>query len=488
MTVSFPPTADYYRLAPELIACGFGMLLMLIEPFVPTSQKRWLARVALLGAGAALVAVPWLMVLHPGAGFYNLVRVDGFNVFLHLVIYGVAVLAVLASQDYLEREGLPQGEFFALLLFATSGMGIMAGANELVTAFVGLEISSISSYILAGYRRDVLKSSESAMKYFLLGSFATAFFLYGVAMTYGATGTTYLDQVQVAVHASPMSTLLTLGLGMMFVGLGFKIATAPFQVWTPDVYEGAPTPVTAVFASAPKAAAFALMLRVFLSGFGGAGDKWFWAVWASAALTMCVGNLAALVQTNVKRMLAYSSIAHAGYLMVAFAAAGAGFGTYGVAAILFYLVAYALMKLGAFTTVAHFGGAGEQHGDLDDYAGLAAKQPVTAACLSLFLLSLLGMPATAGFLGKLYVFNAALNAKLVWLAVLLAVNSVIAAYYYLRIIVAMYMWDAKSDWQPAPVSPAIAIVLLLTAAGTIYFGLFPDAVMALATDGALSLR
>jgi len=368
-------------------------------------------------------------------------------------------------------------------------MGVMAGANELVTAFIGLEVSSISSYVLAGFRRRALKSNESALKYFLLGSFATAFFLYGVAMTYGATGTTYLDRVQAVLYGpNAGGTLLTLGLGMMFVGLAFKIATVPFQVWTPDVYEGAPTPVTAVFASAPKAAALAMMLRIFYVGFGTESGTWFWAIWVSAVLTMFVGNIAALVQTNVKRMLAYSSIAHAGYLMVAFAAVGAGQGDLGIAAILFYLVAYALMKLGAFTTITHLGGKGEQHLELDDYAGLAWKRPATAACLSLYLLSLLGMPVTAGFLGKLYVFNAALDSKLVWLAVLLAVNSVIAAYYYLRVIVVMYMSEATSDWAPARVTPGVALVLLITAAGTIYLGLFPRLVMDLATQGAMSLR
>jgi NADH-quinone oxidoreductase subunit N len=250
------------------------------------------------------------------------------------------------------------------------------------------------------------------------------------------------------------------------------------------VYEGAPTPVTALFASAPKAAALALMLRIFFTAFGSAGHAWFWAVWISAALTMFVGNIAALVQTNVKRMLAYSSIAHAGYLMVAFAASTDS----GIAAILFYLVAYALMKLGAFTAIAHLGGNGEQRLDIDDYAGLSAKCPGTAACFSLFLLSLLGLPLTAGFLGKLYIFNAALSAKLVWLAVLLAVNSVIGAYYYLRVIMAMYFREAHSDWEPEPMPRAVAVVLLITAAGTIYLGLFPGVLTNFAAQGALSLR
>jgi len=478
------PIEDYCRLLPELVASGFGILIMLAEPFVARERKGWLARVALVGAIASLASI-LVAARFPGTAFYNLIRLDDFSIFLHVIVFGIAALVVLAAHHYLEREGLPQGEFYALLLFATTGMGIMAGANELVTAFVGLEISSISSYILAGWRRDALKSNESAMKYFLLGSFATAFFLYGVAMVYGAMGTTQLDKLQVAISAvHGGGTLLILGLGMMFVGLGFKIATAPFHVWTPDVYEGAPTPVTALFASAPKAAALAMMLRIFYTAFGSASDTWFWAIWISAVLTMFVGNIAALVQTNVKRMLAYSSIAHAGYLMVAFAARS----EIGVAAILFYLVAYALMKLGAFTALAHLGGRGEQRLEIEDYAGMATKRPITAACLSLFLLSLLGLPPTAGFLGKLYVFNAALNANLVWLAVLLAINSVIAAYYYLRVIMAMYFREAQSDWTPEPMPRAIALVLLITAAGTIYLGIFPGTLMNFAAQGALSLR
>jgi NADH-quinone oxidoreductase subunit N len=480
-----PPIIDYYCLAPEIVASAFGILLMLVEPFVPTHRKGILARVALLGAGAALASILVAAQYSTRLAFYELIRLDDFSLFLHAIIFGITLLAVLASYDYLEREGLPHGEFYALLLFAATGMGIMAGANELVTAFVGLEISSIASYVMAGWRRDVLKSNESAMKYFLLGSFATAFFLYGVAMVYGSMGTTFLDKLRVAIGAANGGgTLLTLGMGMMFVGLGFKIATVPFQVWTPDVYEGAPAPVTAFFASAPKAAALAMMLRIFYTAFADAGDTWFWAVWISAVLSMFVGNIAALVQTNVKRMLAYSSIAHAGYLMVAFATRT----EIGVAAILFYLVAYALMKLGAFVTVAHLSGGGERRLDVDDYAGLATKRPLTAACLALYLLSLLGLPPTAGFLGKLYVFNAALNSKLVWLAVLLAVNSVIAAYYYLSVIMAMYFRESKDDWAPEPMPRAVAVVLLITAAGTLYFGLFPGAVMNFAVQGALSLR
>ena len=348
---------------------------------------------------------------------------------------------MLISGPYLERENLESAEFFALVLFATTGMGVLSSAQELLTAFIGLEMSSISSYILAGYRRDTIKSSESAMKYFLLGSFATAFFLYGIALVYGVTGTTNLAQMG---SADNTSNLLKLGLALILIGLGFKVAAAPFQLWTPDVYEGAPTPVTALFSAGPKAATFALLLRIF-ADVPAATHFWFWAFWILAVLTMFVGNLGALVQTNVKRMLAYSSIAHAGYILVAFAAvtylegnSDTG-GAAAYAAVLFYLLSYALVKLGAFTIVSQLGGAGEKHLSLDDYAGLGRRQPVVAAALGLFLLSLLGLPVTAGFFGKFYVFKAAVNSHLIWLAVLMAVNSIIGAYYYFRLIVVMYL-------------------------------------------------
>jgi len=406
---------------------------------------------------------------------------DAFSLFFHLLLGSIAFLVVLASEPYLERENLDSPEFLALVLFATAGMGVLASAQELITAFIGLEMSSISSYVLAGYRRDSLKASESAMKYFLLGSFATAFFLYGIALVYGVTGTTLLPNM---TAVDPGSTLLKLGLALILIGLGFKVALAPFQVWTPDVYEGAPTPVTALFSAGPKAAAFALLLRIY-AVVPAATHFWFWAFWALAVLTMFVGNLGALVQTNVKRLLAYSSIAHAGYILVAFAAVtylagnpdGGAAAAY--AAVLFYLVSYALVKLGAFTIVSELGGLGEKHLSLEDYAGLGQRQPVAAAVLSLFLLSLLGLPVTAGFFGKFYIFKAAVNSHLIWLAVLMAVNSVIGAYYYLRLIVVMYMREPSAETKPViAVFPlTVNLVLVITALGTVYFGLFPNRIL-----------
>ncbi len=439
----FPRTIDIYRVLPELIWCGFAVLAMLMQPFV--RSRHFFTFLAFVGALAG-TAASYFAFRHAGPGFSGLVQSDSFSFFFHLLVGAVAFLVVLAAGPYLDRERLPFAEFYALLLFATAGMGVLASAQELLTAFIGLEMSSISSYILAGYRRDSLKSSESAMKYFLL---------------------------------------LKLGLAMILIGLGFKVAAAPFQVWTPDVYEGAPTPVTALFSAGPKAAAFALLLRIFAT-VPAATHFWFWAFWVLAALTMFAGNLGALVQTNIKRLLAYSSIAHAGYILVAFAAVtfmaqeNSAEAAPAYAAVLFYLLSYALVKLGAFTIVSQLGGSGEKNLSLDDYAGLSERQPVVAAALSLYLLSLLGLPVTAGFFGKFYIFKAAVNSHLVWLAVLMAINSVIGAYYYLRVIVVMYMREPSAETAALahvrfPVG--VSAVLLITFVGTILFGVYPNPVI-----------
>jgi NADH-quinone oxidoreductase subunit N len=482
MQISVEQLANLQRLAPEIILCATGILVMVLDPFIGPLRQRALGYLALAGALAAFCAVR-LVAMDQGLAYSGLIRADAFSIFVHAVVIGAAAIAILGSFSYLDQEGLQRGEYYALVLFATAGMGILAGANELVTAFIGLEMSSISTYILAGFRRRALASNEASLKYFLLGSFATAFFLYGIAMTYGATGTTRIDAIQAAFQITPPAGLAILGLGLMFVGLGFKVVAAPFQIYAPDVYQGSPTPVTALLASAPKVATFAVMVRIFYVAFGTSSDLWFWAVWVSAVLTMCIGNFAALVQTNVKRMLAYSSIAHAGYILVAFAAAT----DLGVAAILFYLASYALMKIGAFLVLTHLGQHDEKRLEIQDYAGLGSKQPVLAACFSLFLLSLLGLPATGGFLGKFFAFQAALDSRIVWLVVIAAINSVIGAYYYLRVIVAMYFWEPSKDYVPTPVAPSLATALAVCAIGTLYLGILPGRVLSLARAAADSL-
>lgn len=478
--------ANLHRLMPEIILSLFGILIMVIDPFVAAAKKKSMAWLGLVGAVLALLSVHFV-ASDPGPAYSDLISSDMFSVFVHLVVIVAAILAILGSMNYLEQEGLQRGEYYALVLFATAGMGILAGANELVTAFVGLEMSSISTYILAGFRRHAEKSNEASLKYFLLGSFATAFFLYGVAMVYGATGSTKIDAVQSFLAAqSRTPSLAILGLGLIFVGLGFKVVAAPFQIYGPDVYEGAPTPVTALLSSGPKAATFAVMLRIFVVAFGASANLWFWAIFISAVLTMFIGNLAALVQTNVKRMLAYSSIAHAGYILVAFAASTA----IGVAAVLFYLSAYVLMKVGAFLVVTHLGEKGEKRLEIRDYAGLGSKQPVLAACFSLFLLSLLGLPATGGFLGKFFAFQAALDVRdprFTWLVVIAAINSVIGAYYYLRVIIVMYFSQPAKDYVPTSVAPALSFALAIAAIGTLYLGILPARALALAKTAADSL-
>jgi NADH-quinone oxidoreductase subunit N len=487
--MSYPQTADLLRVLPEITWCFFGVLLMLLQPFVKSRQG--LTLIAMVGAALGTLSA---FLCQVGSGFSGLIQSDTLSLFFRCLVGLVAFLVILASDAYLEREQLDAAEFYALILFATVGMAVLASAQELLTAFVGLEMSSISSYVLAGYRRDSVKSSEAALKYFLLGSFATAFFLYGIALIYGVTGSTNLV---VIAHTDTSNTMLRLGLTLILVGLGFKVAAAPFQIWTPDVYEGAPTPVTALFAAGPKAATFALLLRIF-STVDAATEFWFWAFWILAVVTMSVGNLGALVQTNVKRVLAYSSIAHAGYILVAFAAvtvmknADPSFGgaSAAYAAILFYLLSYALVKVGAFTIVSDLGGRGERYLTLDDFAGLGTRQPFAAAALSILLLSLLGLPMTAGFFGKFYIFKAAVNAHLIWLAVIMTINSVIGAYYYLRLIVVMYMREYKGTIPaeaPTGLSVTSAMVVAVTVLATLYLGLAPNHVLGLVLTQNLNL-
>jgi NADH-quinone oxidoreductase subunit N len=361
-------------------------------------------------------------------------------------------------------------------------MMLMSCAVELVLIFIALEISSISTYILAGYRRRSAIGAESSIKYFLLGSFATAFFLYGVAMIFGATGSTSIPEIAAALSGTWNSSILVyLAVALMLIGLGFKVAFAPFHIWTPDVYEGAPAPVVALMSTAPKAAAFAVLLRVLFST---TAQGWFWLIWIAAALSMTLGNFGALIQNNVKRMLAYSSIAHAGYLLVAFAASN----EIGRTAAIFYTAAYAAMNVGAFVVISHFASAGERYVSVDDYAGLGRRSPLLAFTLTIFMLSLIGIPITGGFFAKYYVFNAALQANLVWLTVIGVVNSAVAAYYYLRLIVVMYMREPQVETPLEKVTPSMALALILAAIGTIYLGVMPGKVLNYATEGAQQLE
>jgi NADH-quinone oxidoreductase subunit N len=353
----------------------------------------------------------------------------------------------------------------------------MSSAIELVLIFIALEISSISSYVLAGFRRREASSAESSLKYFLLGSFATAFFLYGVALMFGATGSTNINEISKTLQAGPIPLLAYVAVAFMFVGLGFKVAAAPFHVWTPDVYEGAPAPIVGFMSTAPKAAAFAVLLRVvFVIHVPGM----LWLMWVAAALSMTLGNMGALVQNNVKRLLAYSSIAHAGYILVAFAASP----QLGTSAAMFYTAAYAAMNLGAFAVVSHFANAGERYVTLEDYEGLGRSSPLLAATLTLFLLSLIGIPMTGGFFAKFYVFSAVVKANLIWLTIIGVLNSGVGAYYYLRIIVMMYMRESPKEVPVTRVPFALGLALAVCSAATLYLGMFPGQILQYSQESA----
>jgi len=478
-----PPNVDYVRILPELVLSIFGMLIMVLDPLIDEAKAaKTLGTVALVGALASLAAV-YVQAGSPGEAFSHMVRVDNFSIFFHAVILVIVLLSILSSFEYMAQQRIRAGEYYGLILMGAAGMCLMTSAVELVLIFIALEISSISTYILAGFLRRDPRSSEASLKYFLLGSFATAFFLYGVALIFGATGSTTFAQISIALHTGYVPTLAYVAVAMIFVGLGFKVAAAPFHVWTPDVYEGAPSPVVGLMSTAPKAATFAVLLRVI---FEAQLPGTFWLIWFAAVLSMTLGNLGALKQNNIKRLLAYSSIAHAGYLLVAFASLPAS----GIPSAMFYTAAYAAMNVGAFAIISHIGNHGERYTLIDDYAGLGRRAPFLAAILTVFLLSLIGIPATGGFFAKFYVFSAALHSTtpLVGLTIIGVINSAIGSYYYLRVVVVMYMKEPQGEAIPLTPLPAAArLVLVLSALFTLYLGILPGSVLAYAQDSVRNL-
>jgi NADH-quinone oxidoreductase subunit N len=485
MPVNFVPSADdLLRFAPEIILTIAGTLLMILDPLFAKRMPKLFGHLSIISLLIAALGTAGAYSV-PGAAFSNLLIVDGFATFFRFLVIAIGILTVLSSYRYLDLERAETGEYHALILFAIVGQCLMAAANDLIMIFIGLEISSIATYILAGYLRDDKRNNESALKYFLLGSFATAFLLYGVALIYGVTATTKLDEIRTVLNAPgnvPSFGMVGIAAALMFVGLAFKVSGAPFQIWTPDVYQGAPAPVAAFLATGPKAAAFAIFLRIFLTAFQQVASGWEPIIWVSALLSMTIGNFAALTQNNLKRMLAYSSIAHAGYILVALAARS----EIGTAAALFYLAAYALMNIGAFVVVIHLAGKGERYLRVEDLAGLAKRQPVTAAMLTVFLLSLIGVPLTGGFFGKFYIFRAALESNLVWLTVLGLLNSAVAAYYYLRLMVVMYMHEPGEAVNAIePLTPGLSAALILPAIGTFVLGIVPGTILTFAQHATL---
>jgi len=485
--------AQQIALLPEYILTAAGVVIMLVEAMLKPAASRkplgWLAIVATVAAGLASYCQ-----LHLGTltAFSGTIQVDAFSVFFHLLIAAIVIATLLASLDYFEGHAGHAGEYFALVIFGAVGMMLMTCSVDLLMVFIGLEISSISTYIMAGFRKSQPAASESSIKYFLLGSFATAFFLYGIALAFGSTGSTSIAAIATGLATASTPTMAFLALGLMIIGLGFKVSAAPFHVWTPDVYQGAPAPVVGFMSTAPKAATFAVLLRILFTGFPNYQHRWAVLIWAIAALSMTIGNLGALKQTEVKRMLAYSSIAHAGYLLAAFTALPQT----GIAAACFYTASYAAMNVGAFIVITQIGGYDEALRTVDDYSGLAARRPFLTALLAFFLLSLIGIPFTGGFFGKFYVFTAAIGAGHTGLAVVGLLNSGIACFYYLRLLTSIYSQPASATQTSAPIPTQLsfaktrvpaAIALILAAISTLVLGLYPNRILSVATRAGASL-
>ena len=460
---------------PEILLSVLAMVLLLINVFNPGGQKSYLAYLSFFGIVAAgvLVASGWGGHIE---SFGGSVVLDNFASFFKITFLVAAGLTVLISDQYMEREGCNHGELYPLILFTVVGMMLMASGTDLMTIFLGLEVMSVSLYVLAGFNRASKKSNEAGLKYFLLGAFSTGFLLYGMALIYGATGTTRLYKIAAILGQMTLpnaNILLVTGMLLMMTGFAFKIAAAPFHMWTPDVYEGAPTPMTAFMSAGPKAAGFAALLRIFLLALPTLQAEWSQVLWVLAVLTMTVGNITALRQDNIKRVLAYSSIAHAGYALVGFAA---GNGT-GTAGILFYMLSYAFMNIGAFAIIILISKKGETNGNVSDFAGLGFKRPVLAVVMTIFLFSLAGMPPTAGFIGKFYLFSGAIQKGYIWLAVIGVLNSAASVYYYLRVMVYMYMKEATEDFEWVTVTTPIALALIIAVAGSLIPGIVPSYIL-----------
>lgn len=489
------PNVSISIILPELVVALAGIVAMVYDSFFP-KQRAVTGVVSLLGLAIAAVLLASMWTgdnFHSTSAWNGMIAYDNLRLGFSFVFLFVTAMTILISTVWVEQEDVPVGEYHALLMFATFGMLLMASGNDLVVLFLGLETLSIATYVMAGLRRGDLKSNESAMKYFILGSFASAFLLYGMALIYGATGSTNINEIAARIADPNFPGLLLVGGAMLIVGFGFKVAAVPFHVWTPDVYEGAPSPITAFMAAGPKAAAFASFLRVFVIGFPlVAGvqasvylhNSWMSALCVMAILTMTVGNVAAILQSNVKRMLAYSSIAHAGYALVGFLGAGAAKSLTGrdeaVASVAFYMLTYAVTNLGAFAIITLLGQKNDRRTEFEDFNGIGFKSPALSFTLSLFMLSLLGLPLTAGFIGKVLVFRPALeagNALLAIVVVAAVINTAISAYYYLRLIVVMFFRERTTEWTEPKIPVGLAAALLIAVIGVFYFGLFSDSVI-----------
>ena len=466
-------SSSFDAIIPMLCVALAGLVVLLAEAFRGRGEKMpigGLAIIGLVGAGAASI-----LLWNRNATSFGVVTADNFSLFVNLILVGVGILTVIFSSQTVDRDGIPAGEYYAIMLFAMVGMMLMGQATDLLVIFLALETMSIAVYILTGIRRDQQQSTEAAFKYFLLGAFASAFFLYGIAFLYGVTGSTNLDRIGSVIAAQSMSgnPMILLGVGLLIVGFAFKVAAVPFHMWSPDVYEGAPAVVTGFMSTGVKAAAVAAFVRVFLSSLEPMITDWAPVLWVMAAATMILGTVVGVAQTSLKRMLAYSSVAHGGYLLAGLVAGN----DVGKAAILFYLAAYALTNLGAFGVIALLGTRERANDDLRDYAGLFKSHPALAVLMTFFLLSLGGFPPTAGFIAKWYVFSAAIGSGYYSLAIIGVLSSVVSVFFYLRIVVMMFMTDRDARQVPAPITTMAYVGLALSLAGVLYLGVLPTAII-----------
>ncbi|HET9961574.1 MAG TPA: NADH-quinone oxidoreductase subunit N [Nitrospiraceae bacterium] len=488
------PLNDLLAILPELVVIIAACLVLALDPIVPAAKKELLAWLT-LGSLAICLGLTSSQMGTRVSAFSDLVIIDPYAGFWKLLLYLVTGLTVLLSIGYLKAERLNYGEYYGFILLALAGMMVMVSGADLLTIYLGTELMSLSLYVMAGLKRTEPRSLEASAKYFVLGAFSSGILLYGISLLYGLSGSTRLSVIAGAIASQGgANAMLSVALVLLAVGFGFKLAVVPFHMWTPDVYQGAPTSVTVFMAVASKAASFGAFLRVFVEGLGGLGADWSQLFVIICVVTLVLGNLVAIVQTNIKRMLAYSSIAHAGYALIGVVVAGQQGGTAGntgLASVLLYIAIYAFMTLGAFALVGMLRKSGHESDNLEDFAGLAKREPLAAFFMLVFLVSLAGIPPTAGFIAKFYVFMAAVKAGLAWLAVIAVIFAAVSAFYYLRIVMVMYMRDAdlsSGDASRLETSPTLSFVLACALAGVVLLGLFPNSLVSLATQAVPLLK
>ena len=486
---------DLFLILPELLVTAAACAVLALDPVLHSSRKDGLVWLS-LGTLAVCMGLTASQMNYPAAAFGGLVVIDAYGCFWKLLLYFVTGLTVLLSYSYLKEERLYFGEYYGFVLLALAGMMVMVSAADLLTIYLGTELMSLSLYVMAGLKRSNPRSLEASAKYFVLGAFSSGILLYGISLLYGATGSTRLPTIAAAISGRSLDDpLLLFATILLAVGFGFKLAVVPFHMWTPDVYQGAPTSVTAFMAVASKAASFGAFLRVFVEGLGGLKANWSAIFLLLCIATLVLGNIVALVQTNIKRMLAYSSIAHAGYALIGVVAAGrlsgSTGGVNGIASVMLYIALYTFMTFGAFAIVAMLRKGGLEGEEIEDFTGLAKRHPLAALLMMIFMVSLAGIPPTAGFIGKFYVFMSAVEAGMTWLAVIALIFAAISAYYYLRLVMVMYMREPGEVTATSPrlvMSPALSIVLACAVAGVVIFGFYPNPIVNLATQAVLTLK